>query len=192
MKKILSICGSPRKGNSEAILNKLKEIFNQEGIENEIILLREKNIEGCGECVEFCDKNLYCNKQDDMPEILKKMEAADGYVFISPNYFKMPTGLFKDFIDRCSVFYTAKTDLSGKRAIVIAVGADVVEEIDVCLKNIADNFVKVLGIKVVAEKSFQANSELKGNFNDIFESNVSPNIENDLKGMVLKIKDSFN
>jgi multimeric flavodoxin WrbA len=27
--KILSICGSPRKGNSEAIINKLKEIFEK-------------------------------------------------------------------------------------------------------------------------------------------------------------------
>jgi len=191
MKKILSICGSPRKGNSEAILNKLKEIFNQEGIENEIILLREKNIDRCDGCVEFCDKELYCHKQDDMTEILKKMEAADGYVFISPNYFKMPTGLFKDFIDRCSIFYTAKTDLSSKKAIVIAVGADVVEEIDGCLKNMTDNFVKTLGIKIVATKSFQSNSELKGNFNDIFESKTSPNIESDLKEMVLKIKNSL-
>jgi len=34
--KILSICGSPRKGNSEAILNRLKQIFERKGIENEI------------------------------------------------------------------------------------------------------------------------------------------------------------
>jgi len=40
--KILSICGSPRRGNSEAIIKRLKEIFEQKGIENKIILLREK------------------------------------------------------------------------------------------------------------------------------------------------------
>lgn len=126
-----------------------------------------------------------------MTEILKKMEAVDGYVFISPNYFKMPTGLFKDFIDRCSIFYTAKTDLSAKKAIVIAVGADVVEEIDVCLRNMTDNFVKTLGIEVIAAKSFQSNSELKGNFNDILESNLNPGIEDILKEMVLKMKNSL-
>ena len=122
--KILSICGSPRKGNSEAILNKLRQIFEKKGVKNEIILLREKNIQRCDGCVEYCNKNLNCHKKDDMVEIFEKMKNADGYVFISPNYFKMPSGLFKNFIDRCSIFYTAQTDLSEKRAIVIAVGAD--------------------------------------------------------------------
>lgn len=191
MPKILSICGSPRKGNSETILNKLKEIFEEEGIDNEVILLREKNIERCDGCVEFCNNNLDCSKKDDIPEILEKMKNADGYVFISPNYFKMPTGLFKDFIDRCSVFFTAKTDLSHKSAIVIAVGADVVNEIDVCLKNMTDNFVKTLGVNIIAAKSFKAKSELNGNLNDIFENGFNSDIEKDLREMVLKMKDNI-
>ncbi len=191
MPKILSICGSPRKGNSETILNKLKEIFEKEGIDNEIILLREKNIEKCDGCVEFCNKNLGCSKKDDMSEILEKMKNADGYVFISPNYFKMPTGLFKNFIDRCSILFTSKTDLSNKKAIVIAIGADVIQEIDVCLKNLTDNFVKTLGVNIIAAKSFQSKSELNGNLNDIFENGFNPDIEKNLEEMVLKIKDSF-
>ena len=181
--KILSICGSPRRGNSEAILNRLKQTFEKKGMQNEIILLRKKNIQRCDGCVEYCNKNLDCNKKDDMVEILNKMKNVDGYVFISPNYFKMPPGIFKNFIDRCSVFYTAQTNLSKKRAIVIVVGTDAIEEINVCLKNICDNFCKTLGISVVAKKSFRSRSELEGNYNDIFKNKLNPCLDKELEKM---------
>lgn len=186
MKKILSVCGSPRKGNSEAILRRLQELLKEKGIDNEIILLRQKKITPCQGCVEYCNGKLECHIKDDMPEIMEKMEKAEGLIFISPNYFKMPTGLFKDFIDRCSIFYTAgrEEQFKTKKAAVIAVGADVPEGIDVCAHNIADNFCKTIGLNVVALKSFQSHSELKGNFNDIFESGISPNIKEDLEKIV--------
>ena len=189
--KILSICGSPRKGNSESILNKLKEIFEKKGVENEIILLREKNIQLCDGCVEYCNKELKCKKSDDMNEIMEKIKNVDGYVFISPNYFKMPTGLFKNFIDRSSIFYTKtwktkKNDLEDKKAIVIVVGTDDESGIDVCLNNMVDNFCNTLGIEVVDKKSFKSHSELKENYNDIFEG-VNPGIIERLESMVNKI-----
>ena len=184
--KILSICGSPRRGNSEAVLNKLNQIFEKMKVENEIILLRGKSIQRCMGCVEYCNKNLQCHKKDDMPEILEKIKNADGYVFISPNYFNMPSGLFKDFIDRCSVLYTkayfsGKNELSSKKAAVIAVGTDEIPEIDKCVSNIADNFCRLLGVSVVARKSFRSRSELKGNYNDMFENGLNPNINEDLE-----------
>ena len=184
--KILSICGSPRKGNSETILLKIKELLKERGVENEIILLRKKDIHRCLGCVEYCNHKLECQIKDDMREIMKKMEEADGFVFISPNYFKMPTGLFKDFIDRCSVFCTAgkEEQFEKKKAVVIGIGTDVVEEIDVCTNNIADNFVKTLGVQVVGRKSFRSHSELKGNYNDIFESGLNPTIKEDLQSLV--------
>jgi len=190
--KILSICGSPRKGNSEAILNRLKQIFEKSGVENEIVLLREKNIERCDGCVEYCNKNIDCQKKDDMVEIFDKIKNADGYVFISPNYFKMPSGIFKNFIDRCSILYTAQIDMSMKRAIVIVVGTDAIEEIDVCLKNICDNFCKTLGILVVAKKSFRSRSELKGNYNDIFENKLNPNIDKEIERMANELYKSLS
>jgi multimeric flavodoxin WrbA len=190
--KILSICGSPRKGNSEALANRIKQLLEKNEVENEIMLLREKNIERCNGCVEYCNKKLDCQKKDDMVEIFKKMRNADGYVFISPNYFKMPPAIFKNFIDRCSIFYTAHTDLSKKRAIVIVVGADVTKEIDVCLNNICDNFCKTLGIKFVDAKSFRSKSELNGNYNDIFENNLNKNIEKEIEDMVNKLCKSLS
>jgi len=190
--KILSICGSPRKGNSEAVINRIKQLLEKKGIENEIILLREKNIQRCDGCVEYCNKKLDCQKKDDMVEIFEKMRNADGYVFISPNYFKMPPAIFKNFIDRCSIFYTAHADFSKKGAIVIVVGADVTKEIDFCLNNICDNFCKTLGIPVAAKKSFTSKSELNGNYNDIFENNLNKNIEKEIEDMVSKLCKSLS
>ncbi len=184
--KILSICGSPRKGNSEAILNRLRQILEKKGIENEIVLLREKNIQRCTGCVEYCNRNLKCHHKDDMPEIMQRMIEADGYVFVLPNYFGMPPGLFKDFIDKCSIFYTAQTDLTSKRAIVISVGTDL-PFIKENVRNIAKNFCETLGIKVVATGAFVSRSELKGNYNDIFENKLNPKIEKELEDMVDKL-----
>ncbi|VVB60366.1 Iron-sulfur flavoprotein [uncultured archaeon] len=194
--KILSICGSPRRGNSEAVLNRLKQIFSKMHVENEIILLREKNIQRCTGCVEYCNKNLECHKKDDMPAILEKIRNADGYVFISPNYFNMPSGLFKDFIDRSSVLYTkayftGKNELSSKKAAVIAVGTDEIKEIDKCVSNIADSFCRLLGVTVVARKSFQSRSELKGKYNDIFENGLNPQIEKALEDMANRLHNSL-
>ncbi len=88
--KILSICGSPRKGNSEAILNWLKPVFEELGAENEIMLLRQKNIQRCKGCVEYCNHKLKCKHDDDMADIMGEMMRADCYVFALPNYFGMP------------------------------------------------------------------------------------------------------
>lgn len=182
--KILSVCGSPRKGNSEAIIWKLNELFVKKGMVNEILLLREKNIKRCDGCVEYCNKHFNCHKKDDMNEIYEKMKNADAYVFVCPNYFKMPPGIFKDFMDRASVLYTAKIDLSSKKAIVICVGEDVASATDACLDNVSKNFCETLGISIVAKRSFQANSELKGNVNDIFETKFNGNMVKELEKIV--------
>lgn len=184
--KILSICGSPRKGNSEAIILRIQQLLKEKGVDNEIVLLREKKINRCQGCVEYCNHKLKCRIQDDMQEIMDKMEKADGFVFVSPNYFNMPTGLFKDFIDRCSIFFTANKlkQFKRKKAIAICVGAAVTQETDICTENIVNNFCKIMEMQVVGQKSFQGNSELKGNSNDIFESGLNPNIKKDLQELV--------
>jgi multimeric flavodoxin WrbA len=189
--KILSVCGSPRKGNSEAILNRFKQIFEKKGIENEIILLREKNIEKCEGCVEYCNHNLKCHHKDDMAEIMQKMLEADGYVFVSPNYFAMPPGIFKDFIDKCSIFYTAQTDLSSKKALIISIGTDL-PFIRENVRNLVKNFCKTLKIKVVDTASFLSKSELKGNYNDIFENNLNKNINKEIEKMADRLIKSIS
>jgi multimeric flavodoxin WrbA len=166
----------------------MKQILAQKGVENEIVLLREKNIQRCHGCVEFCNPKGICCQKDDVEGILNKMVEADGFIFISPNYFQMPTGLLKDFMDRSCVLFSSGRDKSVKniKTVVICVGAETPDESDVCAKNIADLYFRYFG-KVVAIKSFQTKSELKGNYNDIFENGTNPNIEKELEELVEKL-----
>lgn len=181
--KVLSICGSPRKGNSETILLHLQNIFKNLGVDNEIILLSQKSIERCHGCVEFCNHQKKCRIHDDMAEIIDKMVLADAYVFISPNYFQMPTGLFKDFIDRSNIiFHRQDADLKNKKIIVMSVGTDPAEDSAVCADNIAKLYCKYIG-RVVGTKSFQTHSELMGHYDDVFTSGLNPSIESDLQGL---------
>ena len=111
--------------------------------------------------------------------------------FVSPNYFAMPPGLFKDFIDKCSVLYTSyyftkEPDLSKKKAVVITVGTDQ-EFIDACRDHVAKWFCETLRMKVVSKKSFRSRSELKGNYNDIFENGLNTNINDELEDIVEKL-----
>jgi multimeric flavodoxin WrbA len=164
----------------------MQEMLKNKGVNNEVVLLREKKIERCHGCVEFCNHQLKCRLHDDFDEIISKINEADGYIFALPNYFQLPPGIFKDFIDRFSIFFTkgSNEQFKKKKAVVICVGADEAEKTEVLTKIIANNFCNTIGLKVVGQKSFQSKSELKGNYNDIFENGLNPMIENDLKELI--------
>jgi len=49
--KVVGICGSPRKGNTEWMLRKLLGGAAKAKAETELILLREKNISWCDGCL---------------------------------------------------------------------------------------------------------------------------------------------
>jgi len=102
--KVVGICGSPRKGNTEWMLRKLLEGAAKAGAETELILLREKNIGWCNGCLS-CEaggdhRKGICRIQDDMQEICAKLEEADGLALGTPVYFELLSGLLKNFIDR--------------------------------------------------------------------------------------------
>lgn len=183
--KILSICGSPRKGNSETILLELQKLFKEKGVDNEIVLLRQKNINRCHGCVEFCNPAGICCQKDDVTSIIDKMIESDALIIISPNYFQMPPGLLKDFMDRtCVIFASGKDELlKNKKIAVIALGAEEAQESQVCAENIAKLYCRYIG-KVVITKSFQANSELKGNYDDILKNSYNPDIKASLNSIV--------
>lgn len=116
MKKILLISGSNRNGNTNYILNKIKQ-----RIENtELILLSERDIKYCKGCLA-CHKVPSCVIKDDIQEITNKMLESDLVIFGIPNYFDNVTGLFKNFVDRIHPLY--KSELAkGKKVIFIFTG----------------------------------------------------------------------
>jgi len=184
--KIVSICGSPRKGNSETILLYLQKLLRTQGHENEIILLREKNISRCHGCVEYCNRNHKCRIDDDMSSLLDTYVSGDAYIVVSPNYFQMPTGILKDFIDRSSILNSQNREehFKHKKAVVITIGTDTLEHVGNCANVIGDNYFSEIGLTKVLKKSFHSRSELKGNLNDVFENGLNKNIIKDLKECV--------
>ena len=102
--KVVGVCGSPRKGNTEWMLRKLLERAAEAGADTELILLREKDIKGCDGCLG-CEaggkaRRGICRIHDDMQQIYPKLIEADGLALGTPVYFEMLSGLLKNFMDR--------------------------------------------------------------------------------------------
>ncbi len=114
--KVIAINGSPRKGNTDFMLDILSNSIST----LEIIFLRKKNIKFCdGEC--FCARNKKCKIEDDMLDIYKKLEEADLIILASPCYFSNVTAIMKNFMDRCNPYYYNRK-LTGKGFFLISVG----------------------------------------------------------------------
>ena len=90
--KILGICGSPRKGNTEWLIRELMISAEKHGGKTELITLKDKDIRTCDGCLS-CEKTSACHVKDEMQEIYSKMLSADAIVFGSPTYMNAPTSL---------------------------------------------------------------------------------------------------
>ena len=116
--KVLMINGSPRKdGNVSAILDEMKNVFEANGIETEIVQVGDKDVRGCMAC-GFCARNGKCVFDDVVNEAALKFEEADGVVVGSPVYYASANGTLVSFLDR--LFYSTHFDKTMK------VGASVV------------------------------------------------------------------
>jgi multimeric flavodoxin WrbA len=140
--KIVAICGSPRKGNSEFLARKFLESAESKGAKTELILLREKKIGECTGCDSCYGTQLDCVIEDDMEEILQKMIDADLIVFSTPVYFDNVSGIMKIFMDRTDPF-CSPPKLKCKKAFIICVGdLPLGDSIKRCEENIK-NFVAI-------------------------------------------------
>ena len=123
--KVLAVCGSPRRGNTEWMLRRLLEEVAKVGGDTDLILLRELYIRGCDGCLA-CEaggkeRKGECRIQDDMQHMYSKLLEADCLVLGTPVYFEMLSGQLKTFLDRtCPIW----PKLEGK----IIAGVAVAEE----------------------------------------------------------------
>ena len=116
--KVLMLNGSPRaKGNIALAFQEMEQVFRENGIETENILLGNKAIRGCIAC-ETCRKNRKCVFDDIVNELAEKFREADGLVIGSPVYYGSANGTLMSALQR--LFYSTSFDKSLK------VGASVV------------------------------------------------------------------
>ena len=123
--KIIGVCGSPRRGNTEWMLRTLLEAAARHGADVELLLLRKMDVKMCRGCLA-CeeggkDRKGVCKIKDDMAEVYPGLLAADAIVLATPGYMEMLSGRLKNFLDRtCPVW----PGLEGKRIAGLAVAEE--------------------------------------------------------------------
>ncbi|MFW9876937.1 MAG: flavodoxin family protein [Candidatus Thorarchaeota archaeon] len=97
---VLGVVGSPRKGgNTEILVDEILSGAEKNGAVIEKVMLNELSINPCQAC-DSCYKTGKCMHNDDMIDLLKKMENSELWVLGTPIYWWGPTAQFKTFLDR--------------------------------------------------------------------------------------------
>ncbi len=116
--KVLALNGSPRvNGNTSIALNEMKAIFEEQGIEFEVVQVGHLAIRGCLACGK-CSELGKCVIDDVVNDLAAKFEASDGLIVASPVYYASANATLIACLDR--LFYSTNFDKSMK------VGASVV------------------------------------------------------------------
>ena len=117
--KVLMLNGSPKaKGNTSIALSEMQTVFEQNGIEVEIVQVGNRRVHGCVAC-GGCGKLGKCAFDDIVNELAVKFEQADGLVVASPVYYASPNGTLVSVLDR--LFYSGRFDKTMKVGASVAV-----------------------------------------------------------------------
>ncbi len=116
--KVLAINGSPRKdGNTSIALDEMKKVFDEEGIDFEVVQIGMKDVRGCIAC-RRCAEIGKCVFDDIVNELASKFEEADGLVVASPVYYASANATLIACLDR--LFYSTPFDKTMKVGASIA------------------------------------------------------------------------
>lgn len=104
--KVLLINGSAHKNGCTArALEEMIKVFEQEGIETELVQTGHLDIRGCISCGR-CGKTGRCVFDDAVNALAPKFEAADGLVVGTPVYYAHANGGLLALLDR--LFYSTR------------------------------------------------------------------------------------
>ncbi|MEN6356092.1 MAG: flavodoxin family protein [Armatimonadota bacterium] len=116
--KAIAICGSPRKdGNTQILLAHCLARLEKDGIDVELITLRDKTIKpciACGMCGQRKDGT--CSiKDDNFQEVFDAMKEADIIVVGSPVYFGSATPQTMALLDRAGYVSRSSGNLLSRK-----------------------------------------------------------------------------
>ncbi len=109
MASVVGIVGSYRKGGVTATaVEAVLEGARANGAKTQTFFLNEKHLEFCTNCGKGTQKagpeRGVCGREDDMDQMLRAIEAADGVVLGSAVNYSSVTALFRMFMERLTVF----------------------------------------------------------------------------------------
>lgn len=140
--KVLMLNGSSRpRGCTYTALSEVAASLKENGVDSEIVFLGNAPVRDCIACEKCAGLDNACVFDDDIVnQVLRKAEAADGFIFASPVYYAHPTGRLLSVLDRA--FYAASDVFAYKpgAAVVSARRAGTTASLDVINKyfTIAD------------------------------------------------------
>ncbi len=143
--KVLAVCGSPRKGNTEQMLDWVLDSCRAGGADVDIVNLRELNIGHCTGCDVCFGTGRPCAVDDDMEGLVTRLLECDALILGTPNYFTNVSGLMKVFIDRTNPLCDPPL-LKDKVSAFVCVGAQPVGNWKVIIEKIYLNYVKGMGL----------------------------------------------
>ena len=143
MKVLLINSSAHEKGCTYRALSEVAKSLNKEGIETEIVQLKDpiNDCIGCG----ACKKTGECIIKNDMVnDFVKKAKDFDGFVFGSPVYYAHPSGRLLSFMDR--IFYSGSSAFAYKpaAAVVSARRGGTTASLDVIMKHFMINKMPVI------------------------------------------------
>ena len=117
MSKVLLINGSPNEqGNTWTALNEVAGSLEKHGVETELLYLGKQPIAGCIACYK-CVKAGKCVFDDQVNQVIEKLDSYDGLIIGSPVYFAGPNGHLCSFLDR--LFWAGGKRMAGKLAAAV-------------------------------------------------------------------------
>ena len=117
--KITILNGSPRMGNTAAMVNAFAEGAKAAGHEVEILDVGKMKINGCLAC-EYCHGKGEgkCIQKDDMEKVMPAYQDSDMLVMASPIYFAAPTSQIQAAIQR--IYPLGKPAKATKAALLLS------------------------------------------------------------------------
>ena len=122
--KVFGICASPRNGATEYVLKEALKILESHDFETEIFTCHAKDLKPCLHC-DYCLENKKCMIQDDMGEVYKNLQDADGIILATPVQSGSVSSNLSIIMDRTRALEAIDYNLlRGKIGMSIAVGGD--------------------------------------------------------------------
>lgn len=150
---VVILQGSPRRlGNSAKIASWCDDEAARAGISSRVFFLQEMDIRSCIGCYT-CYNYGYCPVDDDMPPIIRALEAASVLVVCTPVYTGTVPAPLKAVIDRCQWLHARKKILGREvhaRGLLVAVAGRRGAEPFVCVTSVVGMFMENLGIRPAA------------------------------------------
>lgn len=150
---VVILQGSPRRfGNSAKIASWCDDETARAGLSSRVFYLQDMDIRPCIGCYT-CYNYGYCPVDDDMPPIIRALEAASVLVVCTPVYTGTVPATLKAVMDRCQWLHAREKVLGTEvraRGLLVAVAGRRGAEPFVCVTGVVDAFMENLGIRPAA------------------------------------------